>query len=95
MELSIGTKIKNLRRKRGMTQEQLAEFVGISFQAISKWECGIALPDITLVPRLAQIFGTTTDELFDYHSSETKVDVMSYVERSVTIQHKFVSGRCA
>ena len=45
-------------------------------------ETSIAFPDITLVPRLAQIFGTTIGELFDYRSSEIKADVMSYAERS-------------
>ena len=40
MEMNIGNKIKTLRKQRGITQEQLAEAIGISFQAVSKWECG-------------------------------------------------------
>ena len=50
MNLSIGNKIKALRKEHGITQEQLADSIGISFQAVSKWENNIALPDITLVP---------------------------------------------
>ena len=60
MQLKIGNKIKTLRKQRGITQEQLAESPGISFQAISKWENNIALPDITLAPALANYFGVTT-----------------------------------
>jgi transcriptional regulator with XRE-family HTH domain len=64
--MKIGEKIKELRKNRGITQEQLAEKLGISFQAVSKWENDVAYPDITLVPVLAGIFGVTTDYLFDY-----------------------------
>lgn len=55
--MNIGNKIRELRKQRGITQEQLAESIGISFQAVSKWENNIALPDITLVPVLASYFG--------------------------------------
>ena len=59
MNLSIGNKIKALRKEHGITQEQLADSIGISFQAVSKWENNIALPDITLVPILAGYFNIT------------------------------------
>ncbi len=68
----LGNKIRTLRKQRGITQVQLAEAIGISFQAISKWENGIALPDITLAPALASYFGVTMDELFDYNLRETE-----------------------
>ena len=70
MNITIGNKIKELRKQRGITQEQLAENIGISFQAVSKWENNIALPDITLVPTLAGFFGVSIDELFDYNLRE-------------------------
>ena len=79
MNITIGKKIKALRKERNMTQERLADLVGVSFQAVSKWENGIALPDITLVPRLAQIFGVTTDELFDYNQKEIREEIERYV----------------
>lgn len=68
--MNIGNKIKELRKSRGVTQEQLAGAIGISFQAVSKWENGIALPDITLVPTLANYFGVSMDELFDFSLAE-------------------------
>ena len=82
MELLIGNRIKELRKERRMTQEELAELVGISFQAISKWETGIALPDITLIPKLARIFGVTTDDLFDYNLGKIQDDIKGYVDRA-------------
>lgn len=64
--MNIGDKIKELRKQRGITQEQLADSMSVSFQAVSKWENNIALPDITLTPVLAAYFGISMDELFDY-----------------------------
>lgn len=61
--MNIGEKIYQLRREHGMTQEMLAEQLVISAQAISKWERGIANPDIELIPRIAKLFGISTDEL--------------------------------
>lgn len=52
-----------MRRERNLAQEEMAAHLGISFQAISKWERGDGLPDITLLPALARYFGVTTDEL--------------------------------
>ena len=59
----FGKRLKNLRKNANVTQEQLAEYLGISYQAVSKWETGIGLPDISLLPRIANFFKTTTDEL--------------------------------
>ena len=56
MKIRIGKKIKELRKNHRITQEQLAEKIGVSFQAVSKWENDIALPDITLIPVLANYF---------------------------------------
>lgn len=73
--MKIGNKIKELRKQRGITQEQLAGSIGISFQAVSKWENGIALPDITLAPVLAGYFGVTLDELFEFNLKEMEAEV--------------------
>ena len=51
--MMIGEKIKTLRREMKLTQEQLAEYLDISSQAVSKWETGISSPDIDMLPRLA------------------------------------------
>ena len=63
MELHIGRNIRRLRRERNLTQEEVAAHLGISFQAISKWERGDGYPDITLLPALARYFGASVDEL--------------------------------
>jgi len=61
--LKIGDKIKSLRKAQDITQEKLAAYLNISYQAISKWENGTALPDITLIPQIANFFGVSADEL--------------------------------
>lgn len=86
MEILIGNRIKELRKERGMTQEKLAETVGISFQAVSKWENGLALPDITLVPKLAQLFGVTIDNLFAYNQKEIDEDIRQYADRALKLR---------
>lgn len=60
----IGLKIKSLRKKRDLTQEKLAEYLGVSFQAVSKWETGVAAPDLSMILPLARLLGCSTDELF-------------------------------
>ena len=80
--MNIGKKIKELRKQRGITQEQLAESVGVSFQAVSKWENNIALPDITLAPILANYFGVSMDELFDFSLSKIEAEVESIAEEA-------------
>lgn len=61
--MTFGTIIKDLRQKSQMTQEKLAELLNISPQAVSRWETGAAMPDISLLPPLANLFGVTTDYL--------------------------------
>lgn len=64
--MNIGSRIKELRKKRGITQEQLAEHLIISVQAVSKWETGMALPDINSIPAIAEFFGVSIDYIFDF-----------------------------
>lgn len=72
---SIGKQIRTLRKQKGMTQEHLAELLNLSPQAVSKWETGLALPDISLVPVLAGIFNVSTDELFGFDKKEIEADI--------------------
>ncbi|MGN1031628.1 MAG: helix-turn-helix domain-containing protein [Butyricicoccaceae bacterium] len=60
---SLGKRIAMLRRKRNLTQEMLAEALGVSPQAVSKWETDNSCPDITLLPKLAEQLGVTVDAL--------------------------------
>jgi len=63
--MDIGNKIRQLRHKAFLTQEQLAEKLNVSAQAVSKWENGISMPDITLLPFLSEAIGVSIDEMFD------------------------------
>ena len=62
--MKIGENIRALRKARGFTQEQLADMLGISFQAVSKWENNANTPDISLLPMIAKALGTSIDQLF-------------------------------
>ncbi len=68
--MELGNKIKTLRLRAGLTQEMLAEELGVSFQTVSKWENSICAPDIFMLPKLSLCFGVTIDELFDLTSEQ-------------------------
>ena len=79
--MTIGEKIKHLRKKNDLTQEKLADYLCVSYQAVSKWECGLSSPDLSLIVPLAKILHVTTDELLgaipenkDMRYSELKAD---------------------
>jgi len=61
-EIKIGNVIKKLRQSKNVTQEQLADYLNISFQSVSKWETGVSVPDVHLLPRY---FGVSIDDLFE------------------------------
>lgn len=61
--MNVGDRIEDLRKKQGMTQEQLAQKIGATRQAVSKWESGKSYPDIDYVVRMGECFGVTTDYL--------------------------------
>lgn len=72
MTIHIAENLKRLRKERGLTQEALAEFVGVSYQAVSKWERGDGYPDITLLPVIAGFFGVTLDDLVGMNEIQNK-----------------------
>ena len=72
MTMKMGEKIKKLRKRKGISQEALAEILGVSFQAVSKWETTSTMPDISLVPSIAAFFDISIDELFDYNVLENE-----------------------
>ena len=76
--LKIGDKIKSLRKAQDITQEKLAAYLNISYQAVSKWENGTALPDITLVPQIANFFGVSADELLCMKEIEETEELKEY-----------------
>lgn len=60
---TLGARIAELRKKKGYTQEEFSDMLGVSPQAVSKWENDLSCPDIMLIPQIASIFKITTDEL--------------------------------
>ena len=64
MEIPIGSNIKRLRMERQMTQKELAKYLNVSVQAVSKWERGRAYPDLALLLPIASLFHVTLDDLF-------------------------------
>ncbi len=66
----IGQKIKELRKKKDMTQEKLAYYLNVSFQAVSKWETGISAPDISMIVPISRLLGVSTDELLGVGMTE-------------------------
>ena len=63
MEETLGKRIVAHRKRLGLTQDRLAELLGVTAQAVSKWENDQYCPDITMLPKLAQTFGVSVDEL--------------------------------
>ena len=82
----IGEKIKSLRKAKRLTQEQLAEYLNISAQAVSKWETGMTTPDVDMLPRLASFFQTSVDDLLDYDRYRIDAEVDKLVEQSVPLR---------
>lgn len=68
-QINIGNKIRELRKKKGITQEGLASVLSVSPQAVSKWEMGLTYPDVAMIPAIAGYFGVSLDVLFDYDAA--------------------------
>lgn len=79
MNLKIGLKITELRKKKGMTQEQLAAALGVSAPAVSKWETDSSYPDITLLCPLARVLGTDVDLLLAFEEELSETDLGQYM----------------
>ena len=80
--MNIGEKIRSLRKEKHTTQEELADYLHISSQAISKWETGTSCPDIDFLPKLAIFFGTSLDNLLDFDQSRIDAAVDALVAES-------------
>ena len=77
--MNIGTNIKQLRQQKNLTQEQVAEALGVSYQAVSKWENNANTPDITLLPEIANLFGISIDALFSDNIADYS-DIHSFMK---------------
>lgn len=88
MELHIGSRIAELRRAKGMTQEQLAAELGISAPAVSKWETDSSYPDITLLCPLARALGTDVDNLLAYEEELSQETAAKYAQQILKIRQE-------
>ena len=73
---------KELRKLQELTQEQVAEMLGVTSQAISKWECGTSYPDIEMLPIIANIFKVSTDYLLGVDISKQEKDIFEIIEKA-------------
>ena len=80
-ELKIGEKIIECRRQQGITQDDLAQYMGVSKASVSKWETSTSYPDITLLPRIASYFSITVDELLGYEPQMSKRQIRSSIQQ--------------
>ena len=83
--INIAKNISTLRKRAGLTQDALAEFLGVTKASVSKWETGQSCPDIALLPRIATYFGVTIDELMGYEPQMTKKGICEAVARLRTV----------
>lgn len=84
----LGEKIKSLRKQKNISQEVFANYLGVSFQAVSKWENGNTMPDVTFIPAIASFFGVSTDELFDFNLFEIEKQVEEICDEAYKYRHK-------
>ena len=80
--MSIGSNIKRLRREKDITQEQLAEYLGITSRAISQWECDRTAPDISLLPALCHIFDVSSDTLLGIDIEKNNEEIKKYLDKA-------------
>lgn len=83
MAIQIGDKIRRLRNSKNISQERLAKALGVSFQAVSKWETNTTTPDISIIPSIANYFDVSIDELFNYNIYEKQQKIDNFCREAV------------
>lgn len=97
MNICFSENLKKLRNEKGLTQENLADFLGISFQAISKWERGENYPDIETLFNLAMFFKVSIDDLLGFNKAENEKKILEIIENydnltDPDIKHKIITN---
>ncbi len=88
MKLNLGSNIRKYRKEKDMTQEGLAEYLGVSPQAVSRWESGVTYPDLEFVPVLANLFGVSTDALFDVEEKQREEAATAALTELARLSHE-------
>lgn len=94
MSKSIGQIIKELRKERNLTQEELAELLSVSGQAVSKWENELCMPDVSQIVPIAKIFGVSTDVLFGTYGESDDDEAMKIIDKAQK-QTYDENGKCS
>ena len=90
----IAANIARLRRERGMTQEALAEVIGVSAQTISKWENSTTWPDVALLPVIADVFGVTIDALYGREEKKNTIFAEAAIDQVIESVQRIIVGTC-
>lgn len=97
--MNLGNSISEKRKSKGLTQEELAAKLGVSPQAVSKWENNISCPDISLLPEISKIFGVSVDELLGVEPAAEKAEAVkeekTYNESEPAYEEPVFSGKKA
>ena len=92
---TIGQKIKELRRSKGLSQKDLADKLDVTSQAVSKWETDSSLPEMTMLPDIASIFGVQIDDLFEYSTEKRYESIGKKIEFGKLLTNaEFESEEC-
>ncbi len=93
--MELGKKIKQLRTNKGVTQDALANALGVTYQAVSRWENETTMPDISLLPQISVFFGVSIDELFEFteESQYERIENMLN-EKSLLTDMEFENAKC-
>lgn len=93
-EIKIGKKIRLLRKNNDVTQDKLAAYLGVTPQAVSRWESEICYPDIETLPQIADFFGVGMDELLCYDSIQKEAKIREYLENAEVLAENEKLGEC-
>ena len=79
MNETFSKNLRKLRTEKKLTQEQVAEKLGVSPQAVSRWETGVTFPDIMLLPEISKVYGVLVDDLFNHDITSVNIDGECFV----------------
>lgn len=88
MNIYFGENLKKKRKERDLTQENLADFFGVTFQAVSKWERGEGYPDITVLPDIASFFNVSVDDLLGLNQARSEEKLSSLIKEYDSLSNK-------